>query len=136
MDSPVCVDVSLRCFPPPPLHYSAHSCLRLTTKCPSPTQVSDNMNERLFGVCGPVCVCVYRCSVIPVLRISSHTSLSLNLSSKSSLSFSMVFSFSFRLDTSDISSSFWFSSEDLHRSSCNEKQRLLQTYFVGFVWSV
>lgn len=62
-----------------------------------------------------VCVCI--------LEISPHTSLSLNLS-KSSLSFSMAFSFSFRLDTSDISSSFWVSSEDLQRSSYNNKWRL------------
>lgn len=50
-------------------------------------------------------------------RIKSHTSLSRNLSKSNLSSFSMLFSFSFRLDTSDISSSFWVSSAVLQRSS-------------------
>lgn len=49
------------------------------------------------------------------------TSLSRNLSSKSSLSFSRELSFNLRLDTSDISSSFWVSRAALHRSSYNQR---------------
>lgn len=40
----------------------------------------------------------------------------------------MVFSFSFRLDTSDISSSFWVSSADLHKSSYNDKWKQMNKW--------
>lgn len=144
MAGSVNADISLRCcniFLTFSSSYWTHSCfetLRIIRR-PSPIQVSDNMNECLFGVCLCLCLCGQVCAywdkrerkhaytkTVPVLSISPHTSLSLNLSSKSSLSFSMVFNFSFKLDTSDISSSFWVSSAVLQRSSYNDKWRLLQ----------
>lgn len=59
-----------------------------------------------------------------ILKTYSVTSLSLNLS-KSILFLSMAFSFSFRLDTSDISSSFWVSSEALQSSSYKQMNKFI-----------
>lgn len=54
---------------------------------------------------------------------SPHTSLSRNLS-KSNLSFPMLFSFSFKFDTSDTSSNFWVSRAVLQSSSYRDRSRV------------